>query len=117
MTPMPLLVYGPMKAAVNMLTRILAREWAGHRIRVNAVAPGYVLTPLIQKMIETGQRDPSLIIRRTPMKTMLDPRDIARAVLFLCSPAARFITGAVLPVDAGWLTDGGWTAYPRETAV
>jgi NAD(P)-dependent dehydrogenase (short-subunit alcohol dehydrogenase family) len=114
MTPMPLLMYGPMKAAVNMLTRILAREWAGHHIRVNAVAPGYVLTPLIQTMIEKGQRDPSLILRQTPMKTMLEPRDIARAVLFLSSSAARFITGAILPVDAGWLSDGGWAAYPRE---
>lgn len=113
LTPLPLIMYGPMKSAVNMLTRILAREWAQYHVRVNAIAPGYVLTPLIKGMIKTGQRDPSLIIERTPMKKMLDPIDIAKAALFLVSPGARYITGAVLPVDGGWLTDGGWTAYKQ----
>jgi NAD(P)-dependent dehydrogenase (short-subunit alcohol dehydrogenase family) len=113
LTPLPLVMYGPMKSAVNMLTKILAREWARYNIRVNAIAPGYVLTPLIQSMIEQGQRDPSLIIDRTPMKSMLDPRDIAEAVLFIASPRAPYITGTVLPVDAGWLTDGGWSAYNK----
>ncbi|MBW1868523.1 MAG: SDR family oxidoreductase [Deltaproteobacteria bacterium] len=113
LTPLPLVMYGPMKSAVNMLTRILAREWAQYKIRVNAIAPGYVMTPLIKNMIEKGQRDPSLIIERTPMNKMLDPMDIAKAVLFLVSSEARYITGAVLPVDGGWLTDGGWTAYKQ----
>jgi len=71
------------------------------------------MTPLIKNMIEKGQRDPSLIIERTPMNKMLDPMDIAKAVLFLVSSEARYITGAVLPVDGGWLTDGGWTAYKQ----
>jgi len=115
LTPLPLPVYGPMKSAVNMLTRILAREWAECGIRVNAIAPGYVLTPLIQGLIDKGLRNPGLIIERTPMKTMLSPEDIAAAALFLASDAARHITGAVLPVDAGWISDGGWSAYP--TAV
>jgi NAD(P)-dependent dehydrogenase (short-subunit alcohol dehydrogenase family) len=112
LTPLPLPVYGPMKSAVNMLTRILAREWAEYGIRVNAVAPGYVLTPLIQGLIDKGLRNPGLIIDRTPMKTMLSPEDIAAAALFLVSDAARHITGAVLPADAGWISDGGWSAYP-----
>jgi NAD(P)-dependent dehydrogenase (short-subunit alcohol dehydrogenase family) len=115
LTPLPLPVYGPMKSAVNMLTRILAREWAECGIRVNAIAPGYVLTPLIQGLIDKGLRNPGLIIERTPMKTMLSPEDVAAAALFLASDAARHITGAVLPVDAGWISDGGWSAYP--TAV
>jgi NAD(P)-dependent dehydrogenase (short-subunit alcohol dehydrogenase family) len=115
LTPLPLPVYGPMKSAVNMLTRILAREWAECGIRVNAIAPGYVLTPLIQGLIDKGLRNPGRIIERTPMKTMLSPEDIAAAALFLASDAARHITGAVLPVDAGWTADGGWSAYP--TAV
>jgi len=113
LTPLPLVMYGPMKSAVNMLTRILAREWAQYNIRVNAIAPGYVLTPLIKNMIEEGQRDPSLIVERTPMKNMLDPTDIADAALFFASPRARYITGTVLPVDGGWLTDGGWSAYNK----
>ena len=113
LTPLPLIMYGPMKSAVNMLTKILAREWAQYKIRVNAIAPGYVMTPLIKNMIEKGQRDPHLILDRTPMKNMLDPMDIAKAVLFLVSSEARYITGAVLPVDGGWLSDGGWTAYKQ----
>jgi NAD(P)-dependent dehydrogenase (short-subunit alcohol dehydrogenase family) len=102
-----------MKSAVNMLTRILAREWAQNNIRVNAIAPGYVLTPLIKDMIESGQRNPDLIINRTPMKKMLDPADIAEAALYLASESARHITGIILPVDGGWLSDGGWSAYNR----
>ncbi len=111
LTPLPLVMYGPMKSAVNMLTRILAREWAHQNIRVNAIAPGYVLTPLIKNMIDSGLRDPGLILEQTPMKIMLNPDDIAEAVLFLVSSRARHITGTVLPVDGGWLTDGGWAAY------
>lgn len=110
-TPLPLAMYGPMKSAVNMLTRILAREWAEKHVRVNALAPGYVLTPLIQEMIDKGLRNPDLIIEQTPMKTMLNTDDIAQAALFLCSEDAKHITGAVLPIDAGWLSDGGWAAY------
>jgi NAD(P)-dependent dehydrogenase (short-subunit alcohol dehydrogenase family) len=112
-TPLPLTMYGPMKSAVNMLTRILAREWAKDHVRVNAIAPGYVLTPLIQEMIDKGLRNPDLIIEHTPMKKMLGTEDIAQSALFLCSDAARNITGAILPVDGGWLSDGGWVAYNR----
>jgi NAD(P)-dependent dehydrogenase (short-subunit alcohol dehydrogenase family) len=113
LTPLPLAMYGPMKSAVNMLTRILARDWAEHNIRVNAIAPGYVLTPLIRGMIDKGQRDPSLLLDRIPMKKMADPVDIANVALFLASPRASYMTGTVLPVDGGWLTDGGWSAYKK----
>lgn len=111
LTPLPLVMYGPMKSAVNMLTKILSREWAQFNIRVNAIAPGYVLTPLIKNMIESGQRDASALLERIPMKTMADPDDIADAALFLVSSKARHITGTILPVEGGWLTDGGWSAY------
>jgi NAD(P)-dependent dehydrogenase (short-subunit alcohol dehydrogenase family) len=111
LTPLPLVMYGPMKSAVNMLTQVLARQWAQYNIRVNAIAPGYVLTPLIKNMIESGQRDPSALLERIPMNTMIDPEDIANAAVFLASSRARYITGVVLPVDAGWLSDGGWSAY------
>ncbi|HDP24142.1 MAG TPA: SDR family oxidoreductase, partial [Deltaproteobacteria bacterium] len=90
-TPLPLVMYGPMKSAVNMLTRILAREWADTGVRVNAVAPGYVMTPLIQGMISSGQRDPKTLLERIPMHAMMDPEDIARACVFLASADARFI--------------------------
>ncbi|MBN1636709.1 MAG: SDR family oxidoreductase [Deltaproteobacteria bacterium] len=110
-TPLPLVMYGPMKSAVNMLTRILARQWAPFNVRVNAIAPGYVLTPLIEQMIENGQRDPSLLIERIPMHSMLEPNEIADAAIFLASAKARHITGIILPIEAGWLSDGGWSAY------
>jgi len=111
LTPLPLPMYGPMKSAVNMLTRILAREWAQYNVRVNAIAPGYVMTPLIKGMIGSGQRDPELLLERIPMGSMSNPMDIARAAVFLASQQARYITGIILPVDGGWLTDGGWSAY------
>jgi len=113
LTPLPLAMYGPMKSAVNMLTQILAREWARYGIRVNAIAPGYVLTSLIKDLISKGERDPKLILERTPMNTMLEPEDIANSAMFLASSKARYITGAIIPVDGGWLSDGGWSAYKR----
>ncbi len=115
LTPLPLPVYGPMKSAVNMLTRILAMEWAQHNIRVNAIAPGYVMTPLIKGVIENGQRDPELLLNKIPMGEMADPEDIAEAAVFLASHHARYITGTILPVDGGWLADGGWSAYKQDS--
>ena len=97
-----------------MLNRILAREWAECGIRVNAIARATCSTPLIQGLIDKGLREPGLIIERTPMKTMLSPENIAAAGALLVSDAARHITGAVLPVDAGWTADGGWSAYPTR---
>lgn len=110
--PLPLVVYGPMKSAVNMLTRILAREWARHGVRVNCVAPGYVLTPLAKRIIDKGERDPSMLLKRIPMHTFIQPEDIAQAVLYLASDEARYVTGEVMTVDAGWTADGGWSGYP-----
>jgi len=109
--PLPLPVYGPMKSAVNMLTRILAREWARYGIRVNAIAPGYVLTPTLKESIDKGLRDTSLLLKHIPMHTFMEPEDIAHAALFLASDKARYITGAIILVDAGFTSDGGWEAY------
>lgn len=111
--PLPLPVYGPMKSAVNMLTRILARDWADKGIRVNAVAPGYVMTPLAKVLVDKGERDVTTILNRVPMKLIMEPKDIAEAVQFLTSDAARYVTGEIMTVDAGWTTDGGWSAYGR----
>lgn len=107
----PLVAYGPAKSAVIMLTKILAAEWGRFNVRVNAIAPGYTLTPLLKGMIERGERDPKGILQRTPMGKMVEPEDIANAALFLVSEKARFITGVTLPVDAGLLADGVWSAY------
>lgn len=107
----PLVAYGPAKSAVIMLTRILACEWGRHNVRVNAIAPGYTLTPLLKGLIERGERDPRDLLQRTPMGKLVEPQDIANAALFLCSEKARFITGVTIPVDGGVVADGVWSAY------
>lgn len=108
-TPLP--VYGPMKSAVIMLTQVLARDWAGKGVRVNAVAPAHVLTPLLQSLIDKGMRNPDTILKNMPMGRFIMPSDVADAVVFLCSDKARSITGATLPVDGGFLSSSGWKLY------
>ena len=69
---------------------------------MNAIAPGWVATPLTQTLQQDPERSDA-IVRRTPLRRWGQPDDIAGAAVFLCSPAARFITGAILPVDGGYL--------------
>jgi len=81
---------------------LLALAYAADGIRVNAIAPGWVRTPLTQALQDDTGRS-SAIVARTPLGRWADPQDIAGAAVFLCSPAARFMTGAVVPVDGGYL--------------
>jgi len=94
--------YSASKGGVAQLTKALAIAYAKEGIRVNAVAPGWVDTPLTKPLREDPARD-AAILSRTPLGRWAVPDDIAGAVVFLCSPAARFITGAVVPVDGGYL--------------
>jgi len=87
---------------VAQLTKSLAIAYAADGIRVNALAPGWVATALTQPLRDDPQRN-AAILARTPLGRWAHPDDIAGAAVFLCSPAARFITGAVLPVDGGYL--------------
>jgi NAD(P)-dependent dehydrogenase (short-subunit alcohol dehydrogenase family) len=98
--------YCAAKAGVLGMTRALASEWARRGIRVNAVAPGYVKTLLVQKLTEQGAIDGELIARRTPMGRMAETSEIANAISFLISAQASYITGVVLPVDGGWAALG-----------
>jgi NAD(P)-dependent dehydrogenase (short-subunit alcohol dehydrogenase family) len=100
-----------MKSAVIMLTQILARDWAPKGVRVNAIAPGFVLTPLQQRLFEAEPRRRKNLLSYIPMKKLIMPSDIAFTAVFLCSERARFITGVSLPVDAGVLSVGVWKAY------
>ena len=94
--------YAASKGGVAQLTKSLAIAYAAEGIRVNALAPGWVATPFTQALREDPQRN-AAILARTSLGRWAQPDDIAGAAVFLCSPAARFITGAVLPVDGGYL--------------
>ena len=97
--------YAMTKAAMIQLTRNLAVEWAGDNIRVNAVAPWYIRTPLSEPVL----KDPdylSRVLARTPLGRVGVPEDVAGATAFLCMPAASYITGQCIAVDGGFSVYG-----------
>lgn len=98
--------YGVSKAALIMLTQTLAGELARDGIRVNAVAPGIIDTSLLETVTKGGKHLPALI-GRVPLGRLGSPQEIGKAVAFLSSEAASYITGIVIPVDGGWLAFGG----------
>ncbi|GAB2779301.1 SDR family oxidoreductase [Rhabdobacter roseus] len=98
-------VYGMTKAALIQLTRNLAVEWGSDGIRVNAVAPWYINTPLAAPILNDPARLEK-ILARTPMQRIGTPEEVAAAVLFLSLPAASYITGQCLGVDGGFLVNG-----------
>ncbi|MYN12721.1 glucose 1-dehydrogenase [Pusillimonas sp. TS35] len=97
--------YCTSKAAVAMLTKVLAIEWARHGVRVNAIAPGYVKTALVDELVAAGRMDLGALSRRTPVGRLGEPHEIAMLAVFLASEHAAFINGHVA------VADGGWSAY------
>jgi Tropinone reductase 1 len=97
--------YAMSKAAMLQMTRNLAVEWAEKGVRVNAVAPWYIDTPLARQVLD----DPDyrqVVIGRTPMGRIGEPEEVAAAVAFLCLPAASYITGQCIAVDGGFSVNG-----------
>ena len=99
--PQPQTAYNVSKAAVHHLTKSLAAEWAHHGVRVNAVAPTYIETPMVSKVEANRARIP-IWLADTPMGRMGQPEEVASAVLFLASDAASLMTGAIVNVDGGF---------------
>ena len=96
--------YCASKAGVVNLTRVLAIEWAADRIRVNAVAPSFIQTPLAAPIL-ADEEFREEVLRRTPLQRIGEPEDVAAGVLYLCSGASKLVTGHTLSID------GGWTAW------
>jgi 3-oxoacyl-[acyl-carrier protein] reductase len=90
--------YGASKAGVIGFTKSAARELASRGITVNAIAPGFIETAMTAKLSPEAR---AAILKQVPLASLGQPEDVAAAVLFLASPAARYITGQVLPVDGG----------------
>jgi NAD(P)-dependent dehydrogenase (short-subunit alcohol dehydrogenase family) len=93
--------YTAAKSALAGLVRALAVEWSGRGVRVNSVAPGWINTAMSQQALEADAKRRERILARTPMGRLGEPDDVGWAVVYLCSPQAKFVTGQQLAVDGG----------------
>jgi gluconate 5-dehydrogenase len=95
------IAYAAAKSAYLGMVRTLATEFAAKNVRVNAVAPGFIDTPMLRQAIHGDAAREARILQRTPMGKFGETDDIGRAVVYFSSPAAKFVTGVVMPVDGG----------------
>lgn len=109
--PLPLPAYCPSKTAILRLTEMLAVELGRFGIRVNGVAPTYVLTPAIKARIDRGERDPEVIRGANALNRFVEPADVADVIAFLCSDQARAVSGVMLPVDAAHMAKAQYAGF------
>jgi gluconate 5-dehydrogenase len=83
------------------MVRALASEFSPRGVRVNAIAPGWIESPMLRQALDNDPPRKQKIVSRTPMGKFGEPADIGNAAVYLCSPAAKFVTGVVLPIDGG----------------
>jgi len=103
--------YNASKHGLIGLTRTLAAEWGGRGVRVNAVCPGWVKTPMDDADQAAGGYTDADIVERVPMARFASADDIAQAVAWLADPGlSGFVNGVALPVDGGWTADASWTS-------
>jgi NAD(P)-dependent dehydrogenase (short-subunit alcohol dehydrogenase family) len=100
--------YTAAKSAVVGMTKALACEFAAAGVRVNSVAPGTILTPLVERNFERGLLNGEEILKRTPLRRFGQPEEVAAVICFLLSSQASYITGQTIAVDGGWSVWGGW---------
>lgn len=96
-----IVAYSAAKTACLGMVRSLAAEVSVNGVRVNAIAPGWIESPMLRQALDGDENRTNKILSRTPMGSFGKPEDIGWAATYLCSPAAKFITGVVLPVDGG----------------
>jgi len=98
--------YCASKSACIMLTKVLAIEWAKYQINVNALAPGYTRTDIVQEIIDRGVLDVAAIQRRTPLGRLGEVEDVVGTAVLLVGDEGRFITGETVAIDGGWVAYG-----------
>ncbi len=98
--------YCATKAAANMLTKVLAVEWGDKQIRVNAIAPGYTRTELVQGVIDKGMIALDAIEKRTPLGRIGEVGDMTGLAVYMASDEAAYLTGSIVNVDGGWVANG-----------
>jgi gluconate 5-dehydrogenase len=96
-----IVAYSTAKAAYIGMVRALASEFSPRGVRVNAIAPGWIESPMLRQALDNDPPRKQKILHRTPMAKFGEPADIGNAAVYLCSPAAKFVTGVVLPIDGG----------------
>ena len=109
--PLPLPAYNPGKVALSRLTQLLAVELGRHKVRVNSVAPTYVMTDALRARIDAGLRDEDKMMQVHALAWLPAPDDVAASIAFLCSDDARCVTGCTLPVDSGWASAVSYKSY------